>query len=169
MMKTRAREARPSIRTTEALSWGQAAKRHSRKADLRDLGCGEGGANPSALLDRGPQWAFGFKIEKLNTESPRAAVCSPTPRNCDVGMAILNRFESLRAIWIEPVSLPASRPGGECDHIVAEMILWDSPRAFRGWDRRPQTPTRGGGLKSLAPLGAVTASGSPKDSGGGRP
>ena len=87
MMKTRAREARPSIRTTEALSWGQAAKRHSRKADLRDLGCREGGPNPLALLDRGPLWAFVCKIEKLNTESPPHAVCSPMLPDRNLGAA----------------------------------------------------------------------------------
>src|SRR3979411_3259439 len=40
----------------------------------------------------GPQWAFVCEIEKLNTKSPPGAVCSPTLRNCDVGVAMLNHF-----------------------------------------------------------------------------
>ena len=75
-----------------------------------------GGLNLRRIAAAGPQWAFGFKIEKLNTESSRAAVCSPTPRNCDVGMAILNRFESLPQIGSKPRRLRCAQ--AVCGDIV---------------------------------------------------
>ena len=126
-------------------------------------GQGEGRLNPRTYWDPGPVWAFVCKIEKLNTKSPPAADCSSTPRNCDLNVAMLNRFESLPRISIESASLLATCPGAECGNTVAKMIQSDSPQSvFRmGW-----TTThcrRGRGFKSLAPLRVVTASGSPKD------